>query len=62
MQGAWAAGLSMPGRRLFGLIAMMALLAILQGCAYVKPVPNEPLTQWDPATGYRFRNLMPPDR
>jgi len=61
MQGAWAAGLSMPGRRLFGLIAMMALLAILQGCAYVKPVPNEPLTQWDPATGYRFRNLMPPD-
>lgn len=61
MQGALTAGLSMPGRRLFGLIAMMALLAILHGCAYVKPVPNEPLTQWDPATGYRFRNLMPPD-
>ena len=61
MQGALTAEHSMLGRRLFGLIAMMALLAILQGCAYVKPVPNEPLTQWDPATGYRFRNLMPPD-
>ncbi|HEU0068950.1 MAG TPA: patatin-like phospholipase family protein, partial [Nitrospiraceae bacterium] len=40
---------------------MAIILAILQGCSYVKPTPNEPLTQWDPATGYRFRNLMPPD-
>ncbi|HSQ92222.1 MAG TPA: patatin-like phospholipase family protein [Nitrospiraceae bacterium] len=51
----------MPARRLFGLFAMVVLLAILQGCSYVKPTPNEPLTQWDPAAGYRFRNLMPPD-
>ena len=43
------------------MFAMVVLLAILQGCSYVKPTPNEPLTQWDPAAGYRFRNLMPPD-
>jgi len=52
----------MPGKKLFGLCATVVLLVILQGCAYVKPVPNEPLTQWNPAAGYRFRNLMPPDR
>jgi len=51
----------MAGKRLFSLFAMVVLLAILQGCSYVKPTPNEPLTQWDPAAGYRFRNLMPPD-
>ena len=51
----------MPGRKLFGLFAVVVALAILQGCSYVKPVPNEPLTQWDPTAGYRFRNLMPPD-
>ena len=43
------------------MFASVVLLAMLQGCAYVKPVPNEPLTQWDPAAGYRFRNLMPPE-
>ena len=52
---------STPGKHIFGLIAIVALLAMLQACAYVKPVPNEPLTQWDPAAGYRFRNLMPPE-
>jgi NTE family protein len=51
----------MPGRTLFCLLATAVLLAVLQGCSYVKPVPNAPLAQWDPATGYRFRNLMPPD-
>lgn len=51
----------MPGGRLFGLLATVVILVILQGCSYVKPTPNEPLTQWDPASGYRFRNLMPPD-
>ncbi|HEX4968662.1 MAG TPA: patatin-like phospholipase family protein [Nitrospiraceae bacterium] len=51
----------MSPKRLFGLFATVVLLAFLQGCAYVKPVPNEPLTQWDPAVGYRFRNLMPPE-
>jgi len=34
---------------------------MLQGCGYVKPVPNQPLSQWDPEGGYRFRNLTPPD-
>ena len=51
----------MRSGRLFGLFATVVLLAILQGCSYVKPIPNEPLTQWDPVAGYRFRNLMPPD-
>ena len=52
---------STPGKHFLGLIAIVVLLSMLQGCAYVKPVPNEPLTQWDPAAGYRFRNLMPPE-
>jgi NTE family protein len=51
----------MPPKRLFGLFATVVFLAFLQGCEYVKPVPNEPLTQWDPTAGYRFRNLMPPE-
>jgi NTE family protein len=51
----------MPGGKLLGLFALVVALAVLQGCSYVKPVPNEPLTQWDPTAGYRFRNLMPPD-
>ena len=43
--------------RLFGLFATVIILAILQGCSYVKPIPNQPLKQWDPTAGYRFRNL-----
>jgi len=35
--------------------------AVLTGCGYVRPIPNAPLAQWDPAVGYRFRNLTPPD-
>jgi NTE family protein len=46
--------------RLFGLFALLVLFALLQGCSYVHPTPNAPLNQWNPATGYRFRNLMPP--
>ena len=52
---------SIRSGRLFGLFALLVLLAMLQGCEYVHPLPNERLTQWDPAAGYRFRNLMPPD-
>jgi len=51
---------SMRRRRLFGLFALLVLFALLQGCTYVHPTPNVPLNQWDPAAGYRFRNLMPP--
>ena len=52
---------SMRRGRLFGLFALLVLFALLQGCAYVHPTPNAPLNQWDPATGYRFRNLTSPD-
>ena len=53
----------MAGQRLFRLFATVVILAILllQGCSYVKPVPNQPLAQWDPTVGYRFRNLVPPN-
>ena len=51
----------MRSGRLFGLFALLVLLATLVGCEYVRPLPNEPLAQWDPVAGYRFRNLMPPD-
>lgn len=51
---------SMRRGRLFGLFALLVLYAMLQGCAYVRPIPNAPLNQWDPAAGYKFRNLMPP--
>jgi NTE family protein len=43
------------------LFVLLVLFALLQACSYVRPIPNAPLTQWDPAAGYRFRNLMPPD-
>ena len=52
---------SMRSGRLFGLFAVLVLFAMLQGCAFVRPTPNQPLNQWDPAAGYRFRNLTPPD-
>lgn len=51
----------MGSRRLSGLFALLVLFAMLQGCSYVRPTPNMPLSQWDPAAGYRFVNLTPPD-
>ena len=50
----------MRSGRLFGFFSLLVLFALLQGCEYVRPIPNQPLKQWDPAAGYRFRNLMPP--
>ncbi|MBX3302962.1 MAG: patatin-like phospholipase family protein [Nitrospira sp.] len=37
------------------------VLTLLMGCEYVRPTLNEPITQWDPAAGYRWRNLAPPE-
>jgi len=51
----------MRSGRLFGFFALLVLFAMLQGCDYVRPIPNQPLNQWDPTAGYRFRNLTPPD-
>lgn len=51
----------MGNRKLFALCASLACFVMLQGCGYVRPVPNQPLSQWDPEGGYRFRNLTPPD-
>ncbi|HJT19845.1 MAG TPA: patatin-like phospholipase family protein [Nitrospira sp.] len=31
------------------------------GCSYFRPTLNDPLTKWEPAGGYRFINLAPPD-
>ena len=52
---------TMTNERLFGFFALSVLFAMLLGCGYVRPIPNMPLSQWDPAAGYRFRNLTPPD-
>ena len=52
---------SMRRGRLFGLFALLVLFALLQACSYVRPIPNAPLNQWDPAAGYRFRNFKLPD-
>jgi len=52
---------SMRSGRLFGFFALLVLFAMLQGCDYVRPIPNQPLNQWDPTAGYRFRNLTPPN-
>ncbi|MGA6826388.1 patatin-like phospholipase family protein [Nitrospira sp. NS4] len=49
------------GRRPFALFALLVVFGLLQGCSYVRPTPNQPLDQWDPEGGYRFRNLAPPD-
>src|SRR6478672_5572195 len=37
------------------------LLICLAGCEYVRPTLNAPLKQWEPAGGYRFSNLAPPE-
>jgi len=36
-------------------------LMTLCGCEYVRPTLNAPLQQWEPAGGYRFSNLAPPE-
>lgn len=40
--------------------AAIIALAMLVGCDE-RPTFNAPLTQWDPASGYRFATLAPPD-
>ena len=37
------------------------VLICLAGCEYVRPTLNAPLKQWEPAGGYRFSNLAPPE-
>jgi len=54
-------GRSMRSGKPFALFALLILFALLQGCSYVRPTPNQPLSQWEPEGGYRFRNLAPPD-
>jgi len=36
---------SMRRGRLFGLFALLVFFALIQGCAYVHPIPNAPLNQ-----------------
>ena len=52
---------SLRNGRLFGFFAWPILFSMFLGCGYVRPIPNMPLSQWDPAAGYRFVNLTPPD-
>lgn len=33
----------------------------LSGCEFVRPTLNQPLSQWEPDSGYRFSNLAPPE-
>jgi len=48
--------------QLVGLCAWFLLsLMTLCGCEYVRPTLNAPLKQWEPAGGYRFSNLAPPE-
>lgn len=51
----------MRSGRPFRLSVLLIVVVLLQGCSYVRPTPNQPLSQWDPEVGYRFRNLTPPD-
>jgi len=45
-----------------GLCAwFFVFLMTLCGCEYVRPTLNAPLQQWEPAGGYRFSNLAPPE-
>ena len=40
--------------------ALIASIA-LAGCEYVRPTVNQPLKEWNPEYGYRFKNLAPPE-
>lgn len=40
--------------------ALIASIA-LAGCEYVRPTLNEPLKDWNPEYGYKFKNLAPPE-
>jgi NTE family protein len=42
-------------------LSITIVLALLMGCEYVRPTLNAPLTQWDPAGGYRWSALMKPE-
>ena len=48
-------------RSLSSSCVCLFLLSTLVGCEYVRPTLNAPLTQWEPAGGYRFSNLAPPE-
>ena len=51
----------MQGRLMAIGAYLLSFLTILSGCQYVRPTLNAPLKQWDPAYGYRFSNLAPPE-
>jgi NTE family protein len=51
----------MQGRLMTVVACLLSFLTMLSGCQYVRPTLNAPLTQWDPAYGYRFTNLAPPE-
>lgn len=48
-------------RLLFVLRAGLGPFLLLQGCAEFRPIPNQPLHQWDHTNGYRFTNLASAD-
>jgi len=42
-----------------GVWILVTVLSLTLGCEYVRPTMNAPLSQWNPAYGYRFANLPP---
>ncbi|MGH7228950.1 MAG: patatin-like phospholipase family protein [Nitrospiraceae bacterium] len=48
-------------RSLLRSCALSVLLIALVSCEYVRPTVNQPLKSWEPAGGYRFSNLAPPE-
>ena len=46
---------------LYWSCAALILSIALAGCEYVRPTLNEPLKEWNPDYGYKFRNLAPPE-
>lgn len=46
---------------LYWACAALILSIALTGCEYVRPTLNEPLKEWNPDYGYKFRNLAPPE-
>jgi len=51
----------LPRRILACVGAALMGSMVLAGCEYVSPTLNAPLKQWEPAGGYRFSNLAPPE-
>jgi NTE family protein len=44
-----------------GSLLLLFVMMIVTGCEYVRPIPNVPLEKWEPAGGYRFTNVAPPE-